>query len=80
MKTIRENQEEVHLQGPEGPEDIRIIQSYPSKVCTCSYVYVKKPVAAGIFMFSYLYVDVYAIFMFSYLHTRHSIQVLCSPL
>jgi hypothetical protein len=32
MKTIRENQEEVHLQGPEGPEDIRIIQSYPSKV------------------------------------------------
>jgi hypothetical protein len=32
MKVIRANQEEVHLRGPEGPEDVRIIQSYPSKV------------------------------------------------
>ena len=31
-KVIRANQEEVHLQGPEGPQDIRVIQSYPSKV------------------------------------------------
>ena len=32
LKVIRANQEEVHLQGPEGPQDVRVIQSYPSKV------------------------------------------------
>ena len=31
-KVIRANQEEVHLQGDEGYKDVRIIQSYPSKV------------------------------------------------
>lgn len=31
-KVIRANQEEVHLQGDEGYRDVRIIQSYPSKV------------------------------------------------
>ncbi len=31
-KIIRANQEEVHLQGDEGYRDVRIIQSYPSKV------------------------------------------------
>jgi hypothetical protein len=35
LKVIRANQEEVHLQGPEGPQDIRIIQSYPSKASAC---------------------------------------------
>lgn len=33
LKIIRANQEEVHLQGDEGYRDVRIIQSYPSKVC-----------------------------------------------
>lgn len=33
LKVIRSNQEEVHLQGDEGYKDVRIIQSYPSKVC-----------------------------------------------
>jgi len=32
FKEIRANQEELVLQGPEGPHDVRIIQSYPSKV------------------------------------------------
>ena len=32
LKVIRANQEEVHLQGDEGYRDIRVIQSYPSKV------------------------------------------------
>lgn len=32
LKVIRANQEEVHLQGDEGYRDVRIIQSYPSKV------------------------------------------------
>ena len=32
LKVIRSNQEEVHLQGDEGYKDVRIIQSYPSKV------------------------------------------------
>jgi ubiquitin C-terminal hydrolase len=32
LKIIRANQEEVHLQGDEGYRDVRIIQSYPSKV------------------------------------------------
>jgi hypothetical protein len=31
-KELRANQEELVLQGPEGSEDVRIIQSYPSKV------------------------------------------------
>ena len=31
-RIIRANQEEVHLQGDEGYRDVRIIQSYPSKV------------------------------------------------
>jgi hypothetical protein len=36
-RIIRANQEEVHLQGNEGYRDVRIIQSYPSKVeyCVC---------------------------------------------
>jgi hypothetical protein len=32
LRIIRSNQEEVHLQGDEGYKDVRIIQSYPSKV------------------------------------------------
>ena len=32
FKEIRANKEELVLQGPEGPHDVRIIQSYPSKV------------------------------------------------
>lgn len=31
-KVIRENAEEIFLQGPEGPEDIRVVNSYPSRV------------------------------------------------
>ena len=31
-QVLRANQEEVHLQGDEGYRDVRIIQSYPSKV------------------------------------------------
>lgn len=31
----RENMEEINLQGPLGNTDIRIINSYPSKVCVC---------------------------------------------
>ena len=32
FKEIRANQEELVLQGPEGPQDVRIMSSYPSKV------------------------------------------------
>lgn len=32
MKVIRANCEEIHIQGPEGPSDVRITNSYPSKV------------------------------------------------
>lgn len=32
MKEIRANQEEIVLQGPEGSQDVRIMNSYPSKV------------------------------------------------
>jgi hypothetical protein len=31
-RVIRENAEEIFLQGPEGPHDIRIVNSYPSRV------------------------------------------------
>lgn len=31
-RVIRENAEEIFLQGPEGPEDIRVVNSYPSRV------------------------------------------------
>ena len=33
MREIRCNMEEMVLQGPEGPRDIRKVNSYPSKVC-----------------------------------------------
>ena len=36
IKIISANQEEVHLQGDEGYQDVRIIQSYPSKVVEVS--------------------------------------------
>ena len=32
MPVIRSNMEEVVLQGPEGCQDVRIVNSYPSKV------------------------------------------------
>lgn len=32
MPVIRSNMEEVVLQGPEGGQDVRIVNSYPSKV------------------------------------------------
>lgn len=43
-RIIRANQEEVHLQGDEGYRDVRIIQSYPSKVeyCVCLCVLLAK--------------------------------------
>lgn len=31
MKILRENCEEIHIQGPEGSSDVRIANSYPSK-------------------------------------------------
>jgi hypothetical protein len=31
-RVIRENAEEIFLQGPEGPHDIRVVNSYPSRV------------------------------------------------
>jgi hypothetical protein len=31
-RVIRENAEEIFLQGPEGPHDVRIVNSYPSRV------------------------------------------------
>ena len=33
MSVIRSNMEEVVLQGPDGCHDVRIVNSYPSKVC-----------------------------------------------
>lgn len=36
LKTIRQNMEEVVLRGVQGPQDTRIVNSYPSKViCLC---------------------------------------------
>jgi hypothetical protein len=32
FRIIRENAEEIFLQGPEGPHDVRIVNSYPSRV------------------------------------------------
>jgi len=32
FKVVRMNMEEIVLQGPEGPQDVRIVNSYPSKV------------------------------------------------
>ena len=32
MKRIRDNFEEIHVQGPGGPTDVRIVNSYPSRV------------------------------------------------
>lgn len=34
-KYIRLNQEEVRVQGPEGEGDVRVINSYPSKIGGC---------------------------------------------
>ena len=35
MPVIRSNMEEVVLQGPDGGQDVRIVNSYPSKVSGC---------------------------------------------
>jgi hypothetical protein len=35
MPVIRSNMEEVVLQGPDGGQDVRIVNSYPSKVSEC---------------------------------------------
>ena len=35
MPVIRSNMEEVVLQGPDGCQDVRIVNSYPSKVISC---------------------------------------------
>lgn len=34
MKILRSNGEEIHVQGPEGIQDVRIVNSYPSRVRT----------------------------------------------
>ena len=36
LSIIRQNMEEVVMQGPESSEDVRIVNSYPSKVILCS--------------------------------------------
>ncbi len=41
FKVIRCNCEELVLQGDEGPQDVRVINSYPSKVSFCS-IYLLK--------------------------------------
>jgi len=43
FKVIRQNMEEIVLQGPDGVNDVRIVNSYPSKVthmqlCNCATV------------------------------------------
>lgn len=37
FKVLRENQEEIVLQGPEGKDDVRICNSYPSRVSMFFY-------------------------------------------
>lgn len=45
MREMRANMEEVVLQGPDGMGDIRIVNSYPSKVCFshCFYSILYRP-------------------------------------
>lgn len=38
MRVIRANCEEIHIQGPEGPHDVRITNSYPSKVSQLAFL------------------------------------------
>ena len=40
MPVIRSNMEEVVLQGPDGCQDVRIVNSYPSKVCSIFYLFI----------------------------------------
>jgi hypothetical protein len=39
MPVIRSNMEEVVLQGPDGCQDVRIVNSYPSKVTSHIHIY-----------------------------------------
>jgi hypothetical protein len=32
---LRMNSEEIHISGPEGQGDVRIVNSYPSKIGAC---------------------------------------------
>ena len=54
FKVIRQNMEEIVLQGPNGVSDVRIVNSYPSKVsflpvCACFALYcVGQPIAGAI--------------------------------
>jgi hypothetical protein len=38
FKVIRQNMEEIVLQGPDGVNDVRIVNSYPSKVSSCTCI------------------------------------------
>jgi hypothetical protein len=55
FKEIRSNMEEVVLQGPEGASDVRIVNSYPSKVacvcvcvCVCVYAIQSNPIPSKV--------------------------------
>ena len=37
FKVIRQNMEEIVLQGPGGANDVRVVNSYPSKVCIACF-------------------------------------------
>lgn len=43
LTVLRANCEEIHIQGPEGPADVRIANSYPSKVCTHPLPLTREP-------------------------------------
>ena len=52
MPVIRSNMEEVVLQGPEGCQDVRIVNSYPSKVMLYCVLYSLNNAA----LLSFLYI------------------------
>ena len=41
LRVLRQNMEEIVLQGPDGRADVRIVNSYPSKVSLC--LHIKSP-------------------------------------
>jgi hypothetical protein len=66
LKIIRSNMEEIVLQGPEGDQDIRIVNSYPSKVrsCLCMRAFIVENIYIYIYM--YMRACVCALFLHRY--------------
>lgn len=64
FKVLRQNMEEIVLQGAGGSQDVRVVNSYPSKVTICEIVCYMCWNALCVWMLSVCFNALYALFCF----------------